>query len=182
MKKSYDFSQGVKNPYLKPIVVSVNIENVRDVGKSLRCDALVDTNASLMVLPAAWKDRLGRLEATGILELETATQGRVKGEAFGPVRIQIEGFRPIHTEVVFVEVKSGVGEFEPLLGDIVLAQSQAGVDVLGHRLVPIRYMDLKSSFSLFGPKNSSIGFPVFVIVHSPRQITGIDVRLRNLPS
>lgn len=139
MKKNYDFSQGVKNPYLKPIIVSVNIENVRDVGKSLRCDALVDTNASLMVLPAAWKNRLGRLEATGIIELETVERGRMNAEVYGPVRIQIEGFRSICTEVAFVEVKPEVGEFEPLLGDIVLAQGQAGVDVVGHRLVPIRY-------------------------------------------
>jgi hypothetical protein len=143
MKKNYDFSQGVKNPYVKPIIVSVNIENIRDVGKSLRCDAFVDTNASLMVLPATWKDRLGKLESTGTIELETAVRGTMKGEAWGPVRIQIEGFRPIHTEVVFVEAKPNVGEFKPLLGNIVLTQSQAGVDVLGHRLVPIDYLDLK---------------------------------------
>lgn len=143
MKKSYDFSQGVKNPYPKPIIVSVNIENVREVGKSLRCDAFVDTNVSLMVLPVGWKDRLGRLEATGVIELETATQGRMKAEVCGPVRIQIEGFRPISSEVAFVETKPSVAEFEPLLGHIVLAQSQAGVDIPGNRLVPIKHMDLK---------------------------------------
>ena len=143
MKKNYDFSQGVKNPYLNPIIVSVNIENVHDVGKSLRCDAFVDTAASLMVLPATWKDGLGKLESTGTIELETTIRGTMKGEAWGPVRIQIEGFRPIHTEVVFVEVTPGVGVFEPLLGHIVLAQSQAGVDRLGNRLIPIKYMDLK---------------------------------------
>lgn len=51
MKKSYDFSQAVKNPYLKRIIVSVNIENVRDDSRSLSCDAFVDTAAVLMVLP-----------------------------------------------------------------------------------------------------------------------------------
>lgn len=104
MKKSYDFSQGVKNPYLKRIIASVNIENALDVSKSLSCDAFVDTEVSLMVLPAAWKSRLGGLEATGAIELETSIRGRMKGAVCGPVRIQIEGFRPIHTEVVFVEV------------------------------------------------------------------------------
>jgi hypothetical protein len=59
MKKSYDFSRGVKNPYLKQIIVSVKIENVRDVSKSLSCEAFVDTDVSLMMLPAAWKDTLG---------------------------------------------------------------------------------------------------------------------------
>jgi hypothetical protein len=137
MKKSFDFSRGTKNPYLKPIIVSVNIDNVREVGKSLSCDAVVDTKALLMVLPAGWKERLGKLESTGPIELETANRGRIKGEAYGPVRIQIEGFRSIHSEVVFVESKPEIGEFEPLLGSIVLAQSQAVVDVLGNRLVPI---------------------------------------------
>lgn len=143
MRKTYDFSTAVKNPYLTRIIVSVNIENVRVVSKSLRCDAFVDTDASLLVLPTAWRDRLGRLEATGIIELATTIRGRMKGEVYGPVRIQIEGFRPILTEVVFLEVKPAVGEFKPLVGHIVLAQSQAGVDVTGNRLVPIKHMDLK---------------------------------------
>ena len=64
MKKSCDFSQAVKNPYLKRIIVSVKIENVRDDSKSLSCNAFVDTSVALMVLPSAWKDRLGELEST----------------------------------------------------------------------------------------------------------------------
>src|SRR5882762_5016520 len=110
------------------IIASVKIENVFDDSKSLRCDALVDTGASFMVLPGAWRQRLGDLETTTQIEMETATQEKIKGEVCGPVRIQIEGFRPIHTEVSFVEIEPDVGEFEPLLGHIVLAQSQAGVD------------------------------------------------------
>ncbi len=97
-----------------------------------------------MVLPAAWKDRLGDLEPTRIIELETGTQGKLKGEVCGPVRIQIEGFRPIFNEVAFVEMKPADGQYEPLIGYIVLEQSQAAVDILGHRLVPIKHMDLKS--------------------------------------
>jgi hypothetical protein len=143
MKKSYDFSQGAKNPYLKRIVVSVKIENALDVSKSLRCDAFVDTDVSLMVLPATWKDRLGYLKSIGIIERGTGIQGTIKGEVCGPVRIQIEGFRPILSEVSFVEMKTEDGEVEPLIGHIVLAQSLARSDVLRHRLIPIKYMDLK---------------------------------------
>lgn len=143
MKKSYDFSQAIKNPYLKRIIVSVKIENALDVSKSLRCDAFVDTNVALMVLPSAWKERLGTLESTRSIELGASIQGTIRGEVCGPVRIQMEGFRPIFSEVSFVEVKPDLGEFEPLLGHIVLAQSQARVDMLGHRLVPIKHMDLK---------------------------------------
>jgi predicted aspartyl protease len=125
------------------IFASVTIENAADFSQSLRCDALVDTGASLMVLPKAWRSRLGKLESSAQIEVETATQETVIAEVCGPVRIQIEGFRPIFNEVAFVEMKPGDGEYEPLIGYIVLEQSQAGVDMLGHRLVPIKHMDLK---------------------------------------
>jgi predicted aspartyl protease len=125
------------------IVASVTITNAADESQSLRCDALVDTGSSLMVLPNAWKDRLGDLEAIRAVDLETATQETVTGEVRGPVRIQIEGFRPIFSEVLFVEMTPADGIYEPLIGHIVLEQSQARVDLLGHRLVPIKHMDLK---------------------------------------
>lgn len=125
------------------IVASVTIENAADLSKVLRCDALVDTGASLMVLPSAWKDRLGQLESSAEIEVETATRETVTAEVCGPVRIQIEGFRSIFNEVAFVEMKPADGEYEALIGYIVLDQSQAGVDMLGHRLVPIKHMDLK---------------------------------------
>lgn len=125
------------------IVTSVTIENALDLSKSLTCDALVDTGASLMVLPNAWKDRLGNLEFSNLIEVETATQETINAEVRGPVRIQIEGFRPISSEVAFVEMNPVDGEYEPLIGYIVLEQSQAGIDMLGHRLVPIKHMDLK---------------------------------------
>jgi predicted aspartyl protease len=125
------------------IVTSVRIDNIANPTKTLRCDALVDTGASFMVLPTAWKDRLGDLELTDRISFETATQETVEGDICGPVRIQIEGFRPIFNEVLFVDMKPSDGLYEPLIGYIVLEQSQAGVDMLGHRLVPIKHMDLK---------------------------------------
>src|SRR5213593_3743305 len=100
MKASYDFSNGVENPYvgrvkgpkhMGRIVASVKIDNVSDDSKSLRCDALVDTGASFMVLPFAWRDRLGALETMTEVEMETATPETIKAEVCGPVRIQIEG-------------------------------------------------------------------------------------------
>jgi hypothetical protein len=77
------------------IVCSVTITNVSDPSKSLRGDALGDTGATFVVLPSAWKDRLGGLEVIDTIALETATQEIVSGEIHGPVRIQREGFRPI---------------------------------------------------------------------------------------
>jgi len=90
---------------------------------SLRCDALVDTGASHMVLPSAWKARLGHLESTRTIELETATQAIV-GEVCGPVRIQILGSPAIYNEVSFVEMTPEDGEYEPLIGYLVLEQSR----------------------------------------------------------
>ena len=97
----------------------------------------------LLWLPNAWRDRLGKLDTTTQVEMETATQETIKGEVCGPVRIQIEGFRPIYSEVSFVDMRPEDGEDEPLIGYLVLEQSQAAVDVLGHRLVRIKHMDLK---------------------------------------
>ena len=125
------------------IVASVTIENASDLSEGLTCDAVVDTGASHMVLPTAWKERLGQLESTRRIRLETATQEILTGEVCGPVRIQIQGFPPIYNEVSFVEMKPEDGEYEPLIGYLVLEQSQAEVDMLGHRLIPIKYMDLK---------------------------------------
>ena len=91
----------------------------------------------------AWKDRLGTLETAHSIELETATQDIVRGEVCGPVKIQIEGFRPIYNEVLFVDMHPEDGQFEPLIGYIILEQCQAAVDMLGHRLIPVKHMDLK---------------------------------------
>jgi len=152
MKENYDFSRGIRNPYFERlkgfqsmgrIIASVKVNNVTDPSMGIRCDALVDTGASFMVLPMAWRDRLGDLETMTEVEMETATQETVKGIVCGPVRIQIEGFRPIHHEVAFVEMTPEDGEYEPLIGYLVLEHSQAGVDMLGHRLVKIKHMDLK---------------------------------------
>jgi predicted aspartyl protease len=125
------------------IVTPVTIENALDASRRVLCDALVDTGASHLVLPAAWKDRLGSLALTQKVEMETATQDTVKAEVCGPVKVQIEGFRPIHTEVLFVDMRPEDGMYEPLVGYIVLGQSQAAVDMLGHRLVPVKHLDLK---------------------------------------
>lgn len=125
------------------IISPVTIQNASDLSLAVQCDALVDTGASLMVLPKAWKDRLGKLEFSAEIEVETATQDRVTAEVWGPVRIQIEGFRAIFNEVAFIEMRPERGQFEPLIGYIVLEQSLAGVDMLSHRLVHLKHFDLK---------------------------------------
>jgi hypothetical protein len=125
------------------IVNYVTIHNVFDPTKRIQCEAIVDTGASLMVLPRAWKDRLGQLEQTRIVELELASQQKIRGEGCGPVSLQLEGFHPIFTEVIFLEMTPMDGDYEPLIGYIVLEQSMVAVDMLGHRLIALKHMDLK---------------------------------------
>jgi predicted aspartyl protease len=125
------------------IMASVTISNVLEPDKIIRCDTLVDTGASLLVLPSVWRDRLGDLPEIRQLELETATQDAVKATVCAPVRLQIEKFPPIVTEVAFVDMIPQNGDYEPLIGYIPLEQSQAAVDMLGHRLVYVKRLDLK---------------------------------------
>src|SRR5207247_229744 len=85
------------------IVASVKINAISNGSSGIRCDALVDTGAAFMVLPSAWRDRLGKLESTDKVTVETATQETVEGEICGPVRIEVEGFRPIHSEALILD-------------------------------------------------------------------------------
>jgi hypothetical protein len=125
------------------IIAPVTIANPMSADKEILCDAFVDTRASHMVLPLAWKERLGDPEEVRRVELQTATQEIIEGAVCGPVRIQIEGFRPIFSEVVFSDMRPEDGGYEPLLGHLPLVQSQAAVDMLGHRLIHVKALDLK---------------------------------------
>lgn len=122
---------------------SVEVQNVSEPDKRIRFDALVDTGASHLVLPLAWRERLGRLDETRRVKLVSTTQDLLEGAVCGPVRIQVEGFEPIHSEVLFVQMQMRDGDYDPLLGYIPLEQCQAAVDMLGHRLVRVSYLDLK---------------------------------------
>jgi predicted aspartyl protease len=125
------------------IVCQIAIENITNGRERLELSALVDTGASLLTLPKAWKEKLGDLQTIGDVELETAAQTTISGEICGPVKIQIEGFRPVFGEVLFIEMEPEDGIYEPLVGYIVLESSQASVDMIGHRLVPVKHLDLK---------------------------------------
>ena len=125
------------------IVTTIDIENISESGAKMKLDALVDTGASYLTLPHAWKERFGKFGSEETIELQTATQEIVKGIVCGPVRIKIEGFRAIYNEILFLDMKLNKGEYEPLLGYIALEQCGAAVDMIGHRLIPVKYMDMK---------------------------------------
>ena len=125
------------------IVSNVKITNLFEKESVISCDALVDTGAAYMVLPLAWKKRIGKIDTIRHIDCETATQEIVKGEVCGPVKIKIEGFEPVYSEILFLDMNPVDGVYEPLIGYIVLEQSQAAVDMLGHRLVHVKKADLK---------------------------------------
>ncbi len=118
----------------------VTLTNFANPAKKMKFQALVDTGASYLTLPNAWKDELGKMELVESVELRTATQEKIPGEVCGPVRIQIEGFRPIASEVLFIEMESDDGNYEPLLGHLALQQAGIAIDMLSHRLMKGRYL------------------------------------------
>ena len=126
------------------ITVTADVRNIADPAKGRKIDFLVDTGASHVVLPRAWKDQFGDVEVEDEIEAEPANQAFAAGTICGPVRIQIEGFRVVHGDVVFMDMEPEAGRYEPLLGYIPLEQSSAAVDMIGHRLVPVPYLDMKA--------------------------------------
>jgi predicted aspartyl protease len=125
------------------IVVETTIENALDPQHSIRCDALVDTGAAYLTLPLAWRECFGALRELDTVEVETADQSVLQGVICGPVVLQMERFRPVLTEVLFIDMHPEDGTYEPLIGYIPLKQAQAAVDLVGHRLVKVRRVDLK---------------------------------------
>ena len=125
------------------ITVETTIENSADSTLRIRCEALVDTGAAFLTLPAAWRDRLGPLVRLDTVAVETASQAVVTGEICGPVLLRLERFRPVLAEVLFIEMDPFDGRYEPLIGYIPLEQAQAAVDLVGHRLVKVDRVDLK---------------------------------------
>jgi len=128
------------------IHVAVSVESVLQPECALRFDALVDTGAYCLTLPAAWKERLGALPFCSEADLETADGRVVCGEVCGPVAIRIEGFRTIVGEVLFVaEAEGSEGQMEPLLGYLTLEQAGVAVDLVRHRLMKVPHLDLKAA-------------------------------------
>ena len=129
---------------MERVITQVSVKNAIDESKMMQIDAMVDTGASMLTLPLAWKDRLDPFASETETELQLANQDIVKGIVCGPALVKVAGFRAVHNEILFLEMTPDPeGLYEPLLGYIILEQAQAAVDMLGHRLVPTRYLDLK---------------------------------------
>ena len=75
----------------------------------------------------------------------TPCQPTITGEICGPVLLRFGDFRPVWTEVLFIDMEPAHGRYEPLIGYIPLEQAQAVVDLAGHRLGKVDHVDLKRS-------------------------------------
>lgn len=126
------------------IVTRLKLTNFTDPQKTLSVSALVHTGAAYITLPNAWRGALKEVEKLAEIEVEMADQSRKVGTVCGPVRVKIGEFRPMIAEVLFLDMQPDEdGEYEPLLGYIALEQAGAAVDMLGHRLVHVKRVDLK---------------------------------------
>jgi len=133
-----------KEAHGERIVTQVRLTNLTDPGKTLAVSALVDTGSAYITLPNAWRESLGEVEQLGEVEVEMADQSVRKACVYGPLRVRIGEFRPIAAEVLFLDMEPDEdGEYEPLVGYIALEQAGAAVDMLGHRLVHVKRVDLK---------------------------------------
>jgi hypothetical protein len=126
------------------IVAQLKLTNFADPSKALSLSALVDTGAAYITLPNVWRDSLGDIEQLTEIDVEMADQSTKRGCLCGPVRAKLGEFRLIMAEVLFLDmVPDEDGEYEPLVGYIALEQAGAAVDMLGHRLVHVKLVDLK---------------------------------------
>jgi len=98
-------------------------------GEAIACDALVDTGAVELALPAELAERL-RLKELGTVRAFTADGGRHEFRLFGIAEIEVQG-RPCHVRVI--ELPHGS---KPLLGAVPLEEMDWHVSPLEKKLVP----------------------------------------------
>lgn len=132
------------------ITTQIHVSNFGDKTKFIDTDALIDTGAAYLTLPAAWKDRLGDLEKMEDVEIELADGGVKTAELCGPVRLRIRDdagnpFRKTSTEVLFMDMAADENaRYEPLVGFIPLEQAGIAIDPQTQRLFQIKRVKLKS--------------------------------------
>ena len=121
----------------------VDVRNPLDESKQFSFVGMVDPGASYITLPSAWRDRLAPFALSESIRVEIADGSYIDGEVCGPVTFQIEGLRAASGEVLFIDMESVDGEYEPLIGHIALELSRAAVDLLDGRLIDVMHVNLK---------------------------------------
>ncbi len=125
------------------IVSPISITNPAHSECQVTLNALVDTGASALFLPDSYQSRLGEIEELEPTYCTFTDRSKKLSKRFGPVKIQLDGFPSIYNEVIFLPPDEKGNDVEALIGYIVLEQSRAGVDMVGHRLFKVDSYDLK---------------------------------------
>ena len=98
-------------------------------GEDVQCDAMVDSGAVQLALPAEVIEQL-RLLPLDTIMVTTADNGQHTYRICGMVDLEVQGRR---CQVRAIELPRGA---EPLLGAIPLEEMDWHIDPLGQRLVP----------------------------------------------
>ena len=98
-------------------------------GEEVSCDALVDTGAVQLALPAELVQRL-RLEDLGEVRVFTADGGRHDYRVFGIAEVEVQGRK---CQVRVIELPHGA---RPLLGSIPLQEMDWHISPSEERLLP----------------------------------------------
>lgn len=114
----------------------VKIQSLLNKEERVEVDALVDTGASIMALPAKYKSIF---PTTELYDAESATAAGLVPVKLGTgFLVQVADFRPTSADIAFIE-----GLDEPLIGYTLLEAIPVAIDMLGHRLVPVKHLDMK---------------------------------------
>jgi clan AA aspartic protease len=98
-------------------------------GEEVACEALVDTGAAELALPAEMIERL-RLEYVGEVRVYTADGGEHDYRVFGIAEVEVEGRT---CQVRAIELPHGA---EPLLGAVPLEEMDWHISPVEKRLIP----------------------------------------------
>lgn len=128
------------------ILTEVTITNGLDRTRSVTVNALVDTASTFLVMPLAMLPALGELEELEPVQVELADQRAATARRFGPVLLQIAGQPAFFDEVMFLEMEKRAHGYDVLLGYVPLEKALLAVDMVSHRLVPVKAFDLKGVY------------------------------------
>jgi len=102
---------------------------VKKRGEEVSCEALVDTGAAELALPAELLDRL-RLEEVGVIRVFTGDGGQHQYRLLGIAEIEVQGRT---CQVRAIELPRGA---KPLLGALPLEEMDWHISPLERKLVP----------------------------------------------
>ncbi len=136
------------------IITQVKITNVMDKSQSLEFSAVVDTGASHLTLPMAWRKHFTEMDFREDSLAEIADGSTVEGELAGPFLVEVgDGLSRSHGDIFFMEMQPNErGDCEPLLGHLPLQYGRLGVDMVNHRLFKVKYVDCKGGMKVWPRK------------------------------